>query len=540
MSVKISPSPRQQFEDGNGLPYSGAKLFTYVAGSTTKQATYTTSTGSTANSNPIVLDSAGRTPYGVWLTAGLTYKFVLAPSTDTDPPTSPIFTEDNISGVNDTTVSTSQWIASGLTPTYIGATQFSVVGDQTTELHVNRRLKLTVSAGTVYGKISVSAYTTVTTVTVVLDSGSLDSGLSAVEWSILSATNPSIPSQLRATSFSGLVSFSAGADIASAATIDLTAATGNSPRVTGLVATSAVTMTTGQQVLVIADSDWPLTYHATNNRLNTGGDYTCTSGDVILYHKDLAGVVFGSIFSNVGVSSGSVVRVNQVETQTNTATTVTLGTSLFHRLNGTTSITAFNGVAGVTYKILCDGAATITNSASLLILQGSGDITTASSDTFYVYMRTATTCYIYGYSRAIAPITFASSSENIAGTVEGKAVDPLGIREAFNCTGTAPVFACRAWVLFNGSGTVAIRGSGNVSSITDNGTGDYTVNFTTAMPDANYSAVAASGNGASGAGVRQISTNAAADPTTTACRVATGGAGGTAEDHTFISVSFFR
>jgi len=54
-------------------------------------------------------------------------------------------------------------------------------------------------------------------------------------------------------------------------------------------------------------------------------------------------------------------------------------------------------------------------------------------------------------------------------------------------SGTAPLYACRAWVNFNGQGTVAIRASGNVSSITDNGTGDYTVNFTTAMTDANYS-----------------------------------------------------
>jgi hypothetical protein len=56
----------------------------------------------------------------------------------------------------------------------------------------------------------------------------------------------------------------------------------------------------------------------------------------------------------------------------------------------------------------------------------------------------------------------------------------------FNASGSAPVYACRAWVNFNGTGTVAIRGSGNVSSITDNGTGDYTVNFTTAMSDVNY------------------------------------------------------
>ena len=55
-------------------------------------------------------------------------------------------------------------------------------------------------------------------------------------------------------------------------------------------------------------------------------------------------------------------------------------------------------------------------------------------------------------------------------------------------TGSAPSYTCRAWVNFNGTGTVAIRASGNVTSITDNGTGNYTVNFTTAMPDANYSA----------------------------------------------------
>jgi hypothetical protein len=51
----------------------------------------------------------------------------------------------------------------------------------------------------------------------------------------------------------------------------------------------------------------------------------------------------------------------------------------------------------------------------------------------------------------------------------------------------ATAYGCRAWVNFNGTGTVAIRASGNVSSITDNGKGDYTANFTTAMPDVNYS-----------------------------------------------------
>jgi hypothetical protein len=63
------------------------------------------------------------------------------------------------------------------------------------------------------------------------------------------------------------------------------------------------------------------------------------------------------------------------------------------------------------------------------------------------------------------------------------------IPAALNASGSAPIYACRAWVNFNGTGTVAIRASGNVSSITDNATGDYTLNFTTAMPDADYSFV---------------------------------------------------
>lgn len=62
-----------------------------------------------------------------------------------------------------------------------------------------------------------------------------------------------------------------------------------------------------------------------------------------------------------------------------------------------------------------------------------------------------------------------------------------------NLSGTE-VYTAKAWVNFNGTGTVAIRSSGNVSSISDNGTGDYTVNFTTALADANYAAPATGEN----------------------------------------------
>jgi hypothetical protein len=56
-------------------------------------------------------------------------------------------------------------------------------------------------------------------------------------------------------------------------------------------------------------------------------------------------------------------------------------------------------------------------------------------------------------------------------------------------SGSAPSYSARAWVNFNGTGTVAIRGSGNVTSITDNAVGDYTLNFTTAMPNTNYAVI---------------------------------------------------
>lgn len=77
-------------------------------------------------------------------------------------------------------------------------------------------------------------------------------------------------------------------------------------------------------------------------------------------------------------------------------------------------------------------------------------------------------------------------STALAGKANTIVANDSQIKTALNASGTAPIYACRAWVNFNGTGTVAIRASGNVSSITDNGTGDYTVSFTTAMSDANY------------------------------------------------------
>jgi hypothetical protein len=109
----------------------------------------------------------------------------------------------------------------------------------------------------------------------------------------------------------------------------------------------------------------------------------------------------------------------------------------------------------------------------------------------------------------------------------------------------ATAYGCRAWVNFNGTGTVAIRASGNVSSITDNGTGDYTVNFTTAMPDANYSAVGNCTTNSSFS-VQFVSmfnstvSNANVAPTTAAFRVSTRETTGSGRDEEYVIVSVFR
>jgi hypothetical protein len=111
------------------------------------------------------------------------------------------------------------------------------------------------------------------------------------------------------------------------------------------------------------------------------------------------------------------------------------------------------------------------------------------------------------------------------------------LRTELNATGSAPIYACRAWVNFNGEGTVAIRASGNVSSITDLGTGAYQVNFTTAMPDANYGVLVSKQNALSNSDTDITPSFGSA--TTTKIEVVSF-EGGVVTDSPFVNVSIFR
>jgi lysophospholipase L1-like esterase len=93
--MNLSPLPIQKFFDNNGRPLVGGLLFTYEAGTSTKVATYTSESGLALNTNPIELNFRGEC--SIWLDSTVSYKFVLAPSGDTDPPTNPIWSVDDIS-----------------------------------------------------------------------------------------------------------------------------------------------------------------------------------------------------------------------------------------------------------------------------------------------------------------------------------------------------------------------------------------------------------------------------------------------------------
>lgn len=114
MAVYLSPfagAGAQFFTDDN-VVLSGGKIYTYAAGTTTPQATYTSVTGVTANTNPIILDSAGRLPEDVWLSEGVTYRFVLTDSTDVQ-----LGEYDDITGINDISLLTYPWANVTGTPT---------------------------------------------------------------------------------------------------------------------------------------------------------------------------------------------------------------------------------------------------------------------------------------------------------------------------------------------------------------------------------------------------------------------------------------
>ena len=144
----------------------------------------------------------------------------------------------------------------------------------------------------------------------------------------------------------------------------------------------------------------------------------------------------------------------------------------------------YNGGAGYAVARLCTTSATPVNDQVLgYIVFGDS---THSNGAWINAQRDGGT---WSGSSKPTRLGFSTTADGASSPTERFRISSTGAQSSVIPGGSTlyPSFDCRAWVNFNGTGTVAIRGSGNVSSITDNGTGDYTVNFTTAMVDANFS-----------------------------------------------------
>lgn len=312
----------------------------------------------------------------------------------------------------------------------------------------------------------------------------------------------------------------AGADIASAATLPLAARTGNLVRITGTTAVTATDLEDGGQVWAIADGALPLTYHATDLPLQGGASYTCSAGDLLFFERDGSSALSVLIFKKDGTAVGAepsifdvdaTVAANAMTLTINPcvldfrSTTLTDGTPVTRTISAAINTVISSGstggaTSGVQSDIVIaaiDNAGTVevawTNLSGGQDLSETGLISTtaeggagaADSATTW-YSTTARTNVAY---RVVGMVR---STQATAGTwattpslVQGNGGAPQ-VKLAMSAAGAAPIYACRAWVNFNGTGTVAIRGSGNVSSITDNGTGNYTVNFITAMTTDSY------------------------------------------------------
>ena len=166
----------------------------------------------------------------------------------------------------------------------------------------------------------------------------------------------------------------------------------------------------------------------------------------------------------------------------------------------------------------------------VMVLGNTLDIGTPSDNT-------VTTAKLADSSVSLAKLTATGTKDATTFLRGDNTFNAPSVASLSTASGSAPSYSARAWVNFNGTGTVAINGNGNVSSITDNGTGDYTVNFTTAMSDTNYSVVATKQNTATNvsSGIAEITANR----TTSSVRITTF-ENANSTDSNNVSVAVFR
>jgi hypothetical protein len=278
-------------------------------------------------------------------------------------------------------------------------------------------------------------------------------------------------------------------------------------------------------------------------------------------------IVAGGTGGNSASAARTALGLGTIATQSAGATAITGGTIEATAIGGTTP------AAGAFTTLAASGVITSAGAAAALVVQ---DTDAADGDDKAQIRVDATVAYVQGTANGklrlsgLGSTNLTDFSARIGGAwkdviYDGYADDlSLGgtptaptaaaatnttqiattaytrtaIADVLNAAGSAPLYACRAWVNFNGTLTVAIRASGNVSSITDQGTGQYRVNFATAMSDVNYAVTGAMERDiAVGIGDFGIANDGRR---TTYVEVLTGNGAGTLTDADTVCVAIFR
>ena len=370
-TVNLMPIIKQQFLDNNGLPLAFGQIYTYAAGTSTPQVTYQDAGGVSTNTNPIILDASGRA--NVWLDITLFYKFVVQ-----DVNSVTLYTEDNVAGtaqdlggvtsiyagtgisvsghqgnviVSATSSTTTEWTP-GPTASYVSSTSFSVAGNQTTVFNVGRRVKATVSAGTVYGTVISSVLTSITTVTLLMDGAMvIDAGISAVWYGFVSGTPTSTPAVFGTTPVS----------MVSAATLNIGGSATSTILLSGNTSVTAFDSVNSGAIrnIIVQPASYPIiTYNATsvilpglaNLAMNPGdcatfvslgsGNWQCTSFSPAVGLTPVGTADISALFPITASVSGNALTVglNPCRFDLRNVSTA-LGTPLIYNLLSSISLT---------------------------------------------------------------------------------------------------------------------------------------------------------------------------------------------------------
>jgi hypothetical protein len=498
----------QLFTD-NGDPLAGGLVYVYTAGTTTPAISWTSNSGAVANTNPIVLDAAGRTPNEIWLNGGVTYKFIVRTSTGVL-----IGTYDNIPAIDDPTVFNNLITVTG-TNTLIGTSvppyTAYVAGMTLSFIPVNTNSgAVTISVDGLGAKnIFVGASTA-------LSGGELVVGqITQIEYdgtrfqlnqSTLAdnsvTTNKIVNGAVTLAKINSAAFGTTGASkllqLTSNNAIDTSVIPSKIQPVTASVATNALTLTINPTVLDFRSSTLA---SGTVNTYTVGAAVSVTvpSGSTLATVNATAARLAILAIDNAGVVEAAVVNIaggaNLDETTLITTVAVNTAAVVTASIAASTSLMTVTAVTSgtITLGMAISGSGIPQGTVITAFGTGTGGAGTYTTNCFVAVASTTVTGTAgYGiYSttaRTSVPFRVVGFVNITTATAGTWATAPSTIQgEGGNALAAVnPQQICKAWVNFNGTGTVTIRAALNVSSLTDNGVGDYTVNFTTAIVDANY------------------------------------------------------